>query len=161
MITERAYGGCGLIITGINRATDLEKIPCPFITPDTQTAFSDLAEQVHYYGTKIFAQMTAGWGRVLYTMWGEKPFSASEVPAYWEPGIITRAITVREIEEIVQAMGKAARLLKEAGIDGVELHGHEGYLIDQFSTSLWNKRTDKYGGSLENRLRFAFEKSLH
>ena len=48
---ERAAGGCGLIITGINRSTDLEKIPCPLVSPETQSSFSELAEQVHYYGT--------------------------------------------------------------------------------------------------------------
>jgi len=154
---ERAYGGCGLIITGINRATDLEPIACPYVSPATQSSFSELAEQVHYYGTRVFAQLTAGWGRVLYAMWGAKPFSASSVPAFWQPEVMTRELSLAEIESIVSSLGQAARLLREAGIDGVELHGHEGYLIDQFATSLWNKRQDKYGGGLENRLRFAFE----
>lgn len=154
---ERALGGCGLIITGINRATNLEPIACPYVSQYTQPSFSDLAEQVHYYNTRVFAQLTAGWGRVLYTVWGDKPFSASEVPAYWQPETITRGLSIPEINEIIASLGKAAKILKDAGIDGIELHGHEGYLIDQFSTALWNKRTDRYGGSLENRLRFAIE----
>jgi 2-enoate reductase len=154
---ERAAGGCGLIITGINRATNLEPIACPYVSQNTQPSFSELAEQVHYYGTRIFAQLTAGWGRVLYTVWGDKPFSASEVPAYWQPETITRALSLEEIKEIISSLGKAAKILKDAGIDGVELHGHEGYLIDQFSTAIWNKRSDQYGGRLENRLRFAIE----
>ena len=57
----------------------------------------------------------------------------------------------------MKAFGKAARILAAAGIDGVELHGHEGYLFDQFATALWNKRTDKYGGTLEGRLRLPIE----
>jgi 2-enoate reductase len=100
---ERAFGGCGLIITGINRATNLEPIACPGVTLDTQPSFSDLAEQVHYFGTKVFAQLTAGWGRVLYTVWGDKPFSASEIPAYWQPETKTRALSIQEITEIVSS----------------------------------------------------------
>jgi 2-enoate reductase len=154
---ERAFGGCGLIITGLNRATDLEPIACPYVTPVTQSSFSDLAEQVHYYDTKVFAQLTAGWGRVLFAVFGNKLFSASEVPGFWQPEVTTRPLSTAEIAGIISALGDAAKILKQAGIDGVELHGHEGYLIDQFSTALWNKRRDQYGGSLENRLRFAVE----
>ncbi len=66
-------------------------------------------------------------------------------------------MTKEEIEAFIQAFEQAARLIKNAGADAIQIHGHQGYLIDQFTTSLWNHRTDEYGGSLENRLRFPKE----
>ena len=63
-----------------------------------------------------------------------------------------------EIEFFIQAFAKSAKLCKDAGVDGVEIHAvHEGYLLDQFTLKYVNKRTDEYGGSLENRYRFAIE----
>lgn len=74
--------------------------------------------------------------------------SPSELPSRWSDKVICREITVKEIEEIVDAFTKTARLCKDAGVDGVEVHAvHEGYLIDQFTLKYTNKRTDKYGGS--------------
>ena len=67
-----------------------------------------------------------------------------------------REITVKEITEMVDAFAKTAKMCKDAGVDGVEIHAvHEGYLIDQFTTAYTNHRTDEYGGSFENRYRFA------
>lgn len=57
----------------------------------------------------------------------------------------------------MEKFGNAARLAKNAGVDAIEIHAYGGYLIDQFLTPLWNKRTDEYGGSLENRLRIVYE----
>jgi len=69
----------------------------------------------------------------------------------------SRALTTDEAAALAAAFGPAARRCREAGVDCVELHGHEGYLMDQFMCALWNRRTDRYGGSLDNRLRFARE----
>ena len=67
-------------------------------------------------------------------------------------------MTVEEIQEFITAFGKTAKLLKDAGVDGVEIHAvHEGYLLDQFTLKYVNQRTDEYGGSFENRYRFAVE----
>ena len=67
-------------------------------------------------------------------------------------------MTVEEIHEMVEAFGKTAKKLRDAGVDGVEIHAvHEGYLLDQFTMSNWNYRTDEYGGSFENRFRFPVE----
>lgn len=159
---ERAAGGVGLIISGLTRASEIGEptFRRPFIKRETLSSFSELAESVHYYGAKIFVQLTAGYGRVIYGALidgGIKPISASSLPAYWRPENTTRALEREEVEGIVKAIGEAGKLLKLAGIDGVELHGHEGYLLDQFTTGIWNKRTDKYGGSLEERLKFPVE----
>lgn len=76
----------------------------------------------------------------------------------WNKDIMHREMTKEEIRERVEAFGKLAKMCKDAGIDGVEVHAvHEGYLLDQFAISAMNTRTDEYGGSLENRLRFTCE----
>jgi 2-enoate reductase len=84
--------------------------------------------------------------------------SASASPNRWSDKIPSRALTVDEIHEYIDAFAKSAKLCKEAGVDGVEIHAvHEGYLLDQFTLLYVNKRNDEYGGSLENRYRFAAE----
>ncbi len=158
---ERALGQVGLIITCFTRVKGAEVgFNLPFIQRESFQSFSELAESVHYFGSKVFVQLTAGFGRVFFGAHidtGAKPASPSAIPAFWRPRVTTRALTTDEVEELVQSFGVAAELLKSAGVDGIELHGHEGYLFDQFATSIWNKRNDKYGGLLEDRLRFATE----
>jgi len=87
----------------------------------------------------------------------EKPVSASVIPNYWDPTIICKEVTTEEVERLVKAFGPVAEILAQSGIDGIELHGHEGYLFDQFTTALWNYRTDKYGGDLAHRMTFPLE----
>jgi len=159
---ERARGGVGLIITGVFRVeNEVENFPglSARVTPQALGAFAELAEAVHSLGTKIFVQLTAGFGRVAIPMrlQGNQPVSASANPYYWDPRLTCRELKTEEIEKVVKAFGPVAKVLAAAGIDGIELHGHEGYLFDQFTTPLWNKRTDKYGGSLEGRLRLSIE----
>lgn len=81
----------------------------------------------------------------------------SEVPCFYAPHLKTRQLSKDEIKEFIKAFEQSARFIKNAGADAIQLHGHQGYLLDQFSCSLWNNRNDEYGGSLENRLRFAKE----
>lgn len=81
--------------------------------------------------------------------------SPSELPSRWAEDVKCRALTKKEIEQFIYAFAETARLCKEAGVDGVEVHAvHEGYLLDQFTLPYTNKRTDEYGGSFENRYRF-------
>lgn len=142
--------------------------------------YKDLAKwmpEFHKTGAKLFVQLTAGFGRsftispmmeMLYSNKAlravSKPFmdldkitaAPSPSPNRWSDKVPSREITVDEINEMVDAFAKTAVLLKEAGVDGVEIHAvHEGYLLDQFTLKYVNKRTDEYGGSLENRYRFA------
>ena len=144
--------------------------------------YRDLKEwmpEFHKTGAKLFVQLTAGFGRsftvssmmeTLYTnkllRAVSKPFmdldkitaTASPSPNRWSDKVPSRAMTVEEIHEFVEAFAKTARLLQEAGVDGVEVHAvHEGYLLDQFTLGYVNKRTDEYGGSFENRYRFPVE----
>ena len=119
----------------------------------------EMTERVHAYGSKIFLMMSAGFGRVtIPTNLGEfPPVAPSEIPHRWLDKMC-RPLTVEEIKSIVKSFGDGAYNAKRAGFDGVEIHAvHEGYLLDQFAISMFNLRNDEYGGSLENRLRFARE----
>lgn len=164
--TRRAQGGTGLIITGVTFSdceVETQSMPnCPNSTYNpvhfTRTS-REMTERVHAYGAKIFLQMSGGFGRVtIPTNLGEfPPVAPSPIPHRWLDKIC-RELTVEEIHKIVKSFGKGAYNAKRAGFDGVEIHAvHEGYLIDQFAISFFNHRTDEYGGSLENRLRFARE----
>lgn len=164
--TERAKGGVGLIIAGMCYVENTVEwhadgsMPCPTKAPVLfkRTAI-ELTERVHAYGAKIFIQLSAGFGRVTNRFRpGDKPIAPSEIPYRWDPSITCRAISTEEVQQIIRSMGEAAAIAKAAGFDGVEIHAmHEGYLIDQFAMECCNRRTDQYGGSLENRIRFAVE----
>ncbi|HTY81956.1 MAG TPA: FAD-dependent oxidoreductase, partial [Dehalococcoidales bacterium] len=120
-------------------------------------SFAEISEAVHALGSKIFVQLTAGFGRVGFHGMGGPPVSASAVPFYLDPSITCRALETKEVDELVESFGPAAEIMKAAGVDGVELHGHEGYLFDQFTTAIWNRRKDKYGGDLQGRLTFPID----
>jgi len=159
-----AKGGTGLIITGLNwvsRELETKVVHrAPRINDEAQVErLNELAHAVHDYGARIAVQLTAGMGRVIADQYrlGEKPVAPSALPYFWDETIMTHELTAEEIERLVKDFGYASGLVSRAGIDAIELHAHEGYLLDQFQTELWNKRTDRYGGSLENRLRFALE----
>lgn len=164
--TERAKGGTGLIITGVtfveNEVEEHGMPNCPCSTHNpvqfVRTA-REMTERIHAYGAKVFLQMSGGFGRVtIPTNLGEfPPVAPSPIPHRWLDKIC-RELTKDEIHYIVKKFGDGAYNAKRAGFDGVQIHAvHEGYLIDQFAIALFNQRTDEYGGSLENRLRFAKE----
>lgn len=119
----------------------------------------EMTERVHAYGSKIFLMMSGGFGRVtIPTNLGEFPPVAPSAILHRWLDKTCRPLTKEEIHSIVKSFGDGAYNAKRAGFDGVEIHAvHEGYLLDQFAISLFNQRTDEYGGSLENRLRFARE----
>lgn len=163
----RAKGGTGLIITGASRVSRETEQPHnnPFarvFMVDNRIYISrltQLAEDIHDYGSRIAVQLTAGVGRVAGKdlLESTAPVAPSPLPCFWDPKVTARELTTEEIKRLVQSFELAAALLKSAGIDAIELHGHEGYLFDQFTTALWNKRTDNYGGDLDGRLRFSVE----
>lgn len=164
--TRRAQGGTGLIITGVTFSdceVETQSMPnCPNSTYNpvhfVRTS-REMTERVHAYGAKIFLQMSGGFGRVtIPTNLGEfPPVAPSPIPHRWLDKTC-RELTRDEIHKIIESFGNGAFNAKRAGFDGVEIHAvHEGYLIDQFAIAFFNHRTDEYGGSLENRLRFAKE----
>lgn len=144
--------------------------------------YQDLAAwmpEFHKTGAKLFVQLTAGFGRsftiskLMETLYTNKllrviskPFmdldkitaTASPSPNRWSDKVPSREMTKAEIREMIDSFAKSAKLLKDAGVDGVEIHAvHEGYLLDQFTLKYVNHRSDEYGGSFENRYRFAIE----
>lgn len=164
--TERAKGGTGLIITGVTFSdceVETQSMPnCPNSTYNpvhfVRTS-KEMTERIHAYGSKVFLMMSAGFGRVtIPTNLGEfPPVAPSEIPHRWLDKMC-RPLTTDEIKSIVKSFGDGAYNAMRGGFDGVEIHAvHEGYLLDQFAISMFNLRNDEYGGSLENRLRFAKE----
>ncbi len=178
-LMTRAEDGVGLVLPGIQGIRDLMGKRWLY---QNKKMFKDLAEwmpEFHKTGSKLFIQLTAGFGRSMaindmFVKFLENRAigkvaatfvdvdyacaSASETPNRWYPSLNSRPLTVEEIQEMVEAFAKTSKLLKDAGVDGVEIHAvHEGYLLDQFTIANMNYRTDQYGGSFENRYRFAVE----
>lgn len=153
---ERAKGGVGLIITGLVPMIGWLGLPHICKSPETYIENQKyLVEGIHKYGAKVFIQMTAISGRSSVHPGDPAP---SALPMVWDPTKLSREMTVEEIHQYVNNFAEGAAIAKKAGIDGVEIHAvHEGYLLDQFTISNFNRRTDEYGGSLENRLRFPVE----
>ncbi len=161
---ERAKGGAGLIITGLTKAdTVIEPFTpgvCTVSSPLHIPRLADMAELIHGFGAKLALQISAGHGRQIgkgNISEEHPPVSASSISYFSDPGIMCRELTVDEIKQIINACANTAKLASIAGVDAVEIHGHTGYLVDQFLSSTWNKRNDRYGGSLKERCTFALE----
>ena len=178
-ILEVAKNNCGLVLPGC------QPVYNPIMgqwLDKKDSMYKDLAKwmpEFHKTGAKLFVQLTAGFGRsftvssmmeMLYNTPVvnkiSKPFmnldkitaSASASENRWSDKVPSREMTKQEIDRFVEAFAVSAKKLKDAGVDGVEVHAvHEGYLLDQFTLKYVNKRTDEYGGSFENRYRFAVD----
>ena len=154
----RAKGGFGLIITE-DYAVDPRGrgFWCAGLWKDEQIApHRELTQRVHAAGAKILAQIYHCGRQTAAAIIGAQPVSASALPCP-SMGEVPHALTREEIRVIVGQFGDTARRAEQAGFDGVEVHGAHGYLIAQFMSAYSNKRTDRYGGTLHNRLRFALE----
>ena len=179
LFLERANNNVGLIIPGIAPLRDTFWGKWLWQNPKMFEELKPFMDEIHATGAKLFVQLTAGMGRswAITELVGPlhknpvtraiiKPVidtshelaSPSAQPARWAPDIECPEMTKEQIHEIIEAFAKTAKLCKDAGVDGVEVHAvHEGYLLDQFAIEFFNKRTDEYGGSFENRYRFAAE----
>lgn len=159
---ERAKGGAGLIITGhVKAERTIDPYPRSFgLVLNERNQLKDyyeLCEAVHAYGAKIAVELSAGAGRIADTIAdGFIPAAPSAGPMLFFPKANTRELSKEEIQGLVAAYGRAVRNAKRAGFDLVSVHA-TAYLIDQFLTPAWNHRSDEYGGSLENRMRFMLE----
>ena len=178
-IMDVAKNNCGLVLPGC------QPVYNPMFGAwlyKNKKMFKDLEEwlkEFHKTGAKLFIQLTAGFGRSFtvsemmeklynnkFLRFISKPImdldkitaAPSVSPNRWSDKLPSREMTKEEIQEFIDAFAKSAKLCKDAGVDGVEVHAvHEGYLLDQFTLKYVNRRTDEYGGSLENRYRFAIE----
>lgn len=156
---ERAKGGAGLIITGANVvSTKYEPLPCTALSNFHHVERLDmLIDRCHHYGAKVCVQLSPGLGRQQFTDPFTPPYSAGSVGSFWFPDLICKPFSKDDIHYLVEKIGYSASLAVAAGADAVELHAYGGYLLDQFHSKQWNNRTDEYGGSLENRMRFTLE----
>ncbi len=162
---ERAKGGVGAVVTGVVQVQsmfDKIKDSANDVTSNEESFVANsqyLVENMKKYDCRAIIQLTAGMGRnkVPAIHYGED-IAPSAIPNLWNPSVMHRPLTTEEIEKYIHGFGEAARIVKRAGFDGVEIHAiHEGYLLDQFTLANMNHRTDRFGGSLENRCRFATE----
>ena len=174
-----AKNNVGLVIPGIAPLKNLIGGQWLYKSKRTFKKLKDYMQEFHKTGAKLFVQLTAGFGRSFSIPNSMKsiikskilskvlkpiidlPYlcaSPSKLPSRWLEGYTCRALTKKEIEKMIYAFAKTAKLCKDAGVDGVEIHAvHEGYLLDQFTLDYTNKRTDEYGGNWENKYRFATE----
>ena len=179
LFLERASNNVGLIIPGIAPLRDTFWGKWLWQNPKMFEDLKEFMDEIHKTGAKLFIQLTAGMGRSWaiteliaplhknkFTRALIKPVidtshelaSPSPQKSRWAHDIECPEMTVEQIHEIIEAFAKTAKLCRDAGVDGVEVHAvHEGYLLDQFAIEFFNKRTDDYGGSFENRYRFAAE----
>ncbi len=178
-LLERAKNNVGLILPGIAPIRDILLGKWLYQGKGKFKKLKAFMEEFHKTGCKLFIQLTAGFGRslaindLMIKAIKNKPLgtllkpilnvdyltaSASSTPNRWDDSCISRPLTIKEINQMVEAFAKTAKLCKDAGVDGIEVHAvHEGYLLDQFTMKYTNFRTDKYGGSFENRYRFPVE----
>src|SRR5690625_4759366 len=150
-------------MTGVNFIqSDLEPIAAGLARADTDAhtpGLAGIADAVHAAGGLAALQLTPGLGRnnQNYDQMEMEPVSSSDNTYFFDPERRCRPLTAAEIRLIVPRTGEAARRAHDAGFDVIDVHGHTGYHIDQFMSRCWNRRTDEYGGSPENRARFAVE----
>lgn len=159
----RAKGGIGLIIAGGNylRGASTYSPPSAYESDAVIPAWKAQVDAVHQYGTKIFCQLDHAGGSADSRPGGGSVVSASAVPRR-EPCFPPRSevpheIDIDEISRVLEVFGQAARRVKEAGCDGIEIAAIWGKLPASFVSPLLNRRTDAYGGSLQNRMRFLLE----
>lgn len=156
---ERARGGVGLVITGnhLVHPTSPSRLFAAAYGENALSANQQVTEAVHEEGGRIICQLNH--------------LGVNEVPAmdtltpFWSPssvrshttGDIGKTMETSDIEELVTWWGRCAEASRDAGFDGVELHMGHGWLLHEFLSPIWNRRTDDYGGSFENRLRLPLE----
>ena len=178
-LLDKARNNVGLVLPGIAPIRDPMLNRWLYTNKGMFKKLKEFMVEFHKTGSKMFIQLTAGFGRSFavnelmekisnnkFLNVLAKPFldvdylcaSCSPTPNRWSDKIKTKELTKKQIDKMIYAFAKTAKLCKEAGVDGVEIHAvHEGYLLDQFTMKYTNQRSDEYGGSFENRYRFPVE----
>ncbi|MBR5410450.1 MAG: FAD-dependent oxidoreductase [Clostridia bacterium] len=177
---DRKDNEIGLFIPGLIPLVSIVGQKWVYKHPEVFEPVKPVVKEIHESGAKIFFQLSAGAGRsmilppllrpfikkgalrtlasplIMSKWWWSAP--DPDEPNVWDTDVTMGHFTEKMIKKFVYAFGQTAKLCKDAGVDGVEIHAvHEGYLLDQFAMPYTNHRQDAYGGSLENRLRFACE----
>ena len=162
---RRAEGEVGLVISegtyiAHPSATGYEQVP-HFYGDKALSGWQQVIDDVHRAGSAFMPQL---WHAGSFRQPGMSPDPA--VPGFSPSGVINefaenreppKAMTLRDIEEIIAGFAESARAAVQLGCDGLEIHGAHGYLLDEFFWPVTNLRTDRYGGTLENRIRLACE----
>jgi 2,4-dienoyl-CoA reductase-like NADH-dependent reductase (Old Yellow Enzyme family) len=155
-LRERAIGGTGLIITEYTYVDNINskgsRNELGIYSTDFIPKLKRLTEIVHNQGSKIFIQLVHAGGKAL--EYSEKPMAPSSVNYQ---GRMPREMKMDDIERVISAFARAAKTAERANFDGVELHGAHGYLLQEFISPSLNRRTDRFGGDFEGRIRFPQE----
>lgn len=154
---RRAQGGAGLIVVGISGVLPGFVQGLDMASDDRIEGHKKMTAAIHKHGSKAGIQIWHPGRYEMTFLTKRQPVSASDVPSTIFSKEKPHPLTIPEIKEIVNAFAEAARRSKAAGYDTVEVIASAGYLISQFMSPVTNKRTDEYGGSLENRARFGKE----
>lgn len=153
-----AMGGVGLIITGMMGVGHNScAYPGMIKTYDStfETKFKEIADTVHNHDCKVVVQLCHSGISAGVLEEGSQPWRPSAFEIF--PGLFTREMTKADIRRVCTDFGNAARHCKNAGANGVQIHAAHGFLLNQFLSPYYNKRTDEYGGTLENRARMIVE----
>lgn len=155
---ERARGGAGMLILGCKYVDrKLAETGGLLNKPYCILGLDALCQSVQRYGAKMCAQISCGTGKNVMSIGKQPIYSASPNPLFCNSDLLTEELSVEEIKEVMENVAVSAQIVVDSGFDAIEIHGHAGYLIDQFMSPIWNRRTDEYGGSFENRMRFPLE----
>jgi 2,4-dienoyl-CoA reductase-like NADH-dependent reductase (Old Yellow Enzyme family) len=154
----RMRSGVGLLITGVANVDDDGKgFEGELSVADDRyiPGLSKIANAVHEKGSLAVLQIfSAGRKTTRAILCGKQPYSASAIARQRDPENVPRELSGDEVEQLVAAFGEATRRAIEAGFDGVEIHGANSYLIQQFFSPQSNRRTDKWGGDVKERMSF-------
>ena len=156
---ELARGGVGLIVTGhsyVKEGGKASKRQAAIYDDRFVPAYKRLLERLRPYDTKIMLQISHAGRQTKPNICGDTPVAPSPV-ADKTTGIMPRELGPEEIADIVKSFGQAARRARVAGFDGIQIHAAHGYLISEFLSPYTNRRKDEWGGSVENRARFALD----
>lgn len=161
-LVARARGGAGLLITEsmpVQSSYDIDTGSVISLSHDRHVEPLERAvTAVHREGALIAANLTPGFGRVIpVAPDGGPSWSASDNTTLADPSVRCRELSTGQVEDILEQFGAAVRRALAAGFDAIDIHGHTGYLTDQFLTAHWNRRTDRFGGDVAGRATFATE----
>ncbi len=157
----RAQGGAGLIITeaaAVHAQRKYGMFPLGLYDDAQIQSWNDLAEAIHRHGAKLAVQLMDPGPESIMMLTGLRPVGPSPVVGRGLFREVPRELSIDEIQAIVEDFAEATRRAKEAGLDAVEIHAAHGYaLVGSFLSPFFNKRTDRYGGSLEGRMKLLLE----
>jgi 2,4-dienoyl-CoA reductase-like NADH-dependent reductase (Old Yellow Enzyme family) len=162
LMTQLAKGAVGLIVTGhayVGQDGQAGPWQLGIYKDELVQGLREITRNAHIHGTRIVLQITHAGLRADTSLTGQIPLGPSEVESL-SPSPC-REMSFNDIQRVVEAFGQAARRAKEAGFDGLQIHAAHGYLLSQFLSPVFNRRTDQYGGSVQNRARALLEVLEH